>query len=547
MTLTDSPLRQALLRQGDAGGYQTDPSGWVQARLGEYLWSKQRVICESVARHRRTAVQSCHAVGKSFSASRLTAWWLDTHAPGEAFVVTTAPTFSQVRTVLWREIGKAHRKGHLPGRVNQTEWWINEEVVALGRKPADYDEQAFQGIHAGHVLVIIDEACGVPENLWAAAGSLAANENSRILAIGNPLDSTSHFAKVCADGSDWNVLKIAASESPNFTDEEIPADLRPLLISQTYLDEMEADGCGPGTPLWMARVDGEFPEDAEDSVVRASTVAKCRVPQEPAPEPDPIWLGVDVGGSEHGDKTAIRERRGWKAGRVWYAQSSDPEIVAAKILAAIIESGATQVNIDAIGIGWGIAGILDGAKKRGEHQAITVKVNVGSASSKPARFPRLRDEIWWEVGRLNSEQGLWDLSEIDDRTAADLMAPKWKPTAQGKIQVEPKDETRKRLGRSPDDADALLLAFYGGGSQAAAFMGAWRGMREQAASAEPQPSQEPEPTASHLLPSQVRKRLDRQVKTALGKLHEFGLPVGDEMWCVKCGVAKSGAAAQCSR
>src|ERR1017187_280160 len=106
MTLTDSPLRQALLRQGDAGGYQTDPSGWVQARLGEYLWSKQRVICESVARHRRTAVQSCHAVGKSFSASRLTAWWLDTHAPEKTVGRPRAGTYSQGRTGRGRAIGQ---------------------------------------------------------------------------------------------------------------------------------------------------------------------------------------------------------------------------------------------------------------------------------------------------------------------------------------------------------------------------------------------------------------------------------------------------------
>ena len=183
-----------------------------------------------------------------------------------------------------------------------------------------------------------------------------------------------------------------------------------------------------------------------------------------------MQLGVDVGGSEKGDHTVIRERRGVVAGRVWRFQSSDSNVVAKKIRDAIVETGATQVKIDSIGIGWGVAGHLNAMREANEHRATIVKVNVGSATSKPDRFPRLRDEIWWDVGRELCERGGWDLSAIDDRTAADLLAPKWSPDAAGRRQVEKKDLTRERLGRSPDDADALLLAFYSGGSSAAAWI-----------------------------------------------------------------------------
>ena len=366
--------------------------------------------------------------------------------------------------MLWREIGKAHRKGNLPGRVNQTEWYFGQEMVAFGRKPADYDESAFQGIHARYVLVILDEACGIPEQLFIAAGALTPNEDCRILAIGNPDDPTSYFAKVCQPGSGWNILQIAARDTPNFTDEAVPSDLRHLLISQVYLDELAAD-VGVGSAIWQAKVEGEFPEDAEDSVVRASALAKCRLPEQEHTDEDllPIQLGVDVGGSEKGDHTVIRERKGKVAGKVWRFQSSDSNVVANRIRDAIVETGASQVKIDSIGIGWGVAGHLNAMRESGEHSATIVKVNVGSATSKPDRFPRLRDEIWWDVGRENCERGAWDLSAIDDRTAADLLGPKWAPDAAGRRQVEKKDKTRERLGRSPDEADALLLAFYGGG------------------------------------------------------------------------------------
>lgn len=446
--------------------FADDPVGWISDRLDETTWSKQREIMESVRDNRRTAVKSCHNIGKSHIASRAACWWLDTHPLGDTFVVTTAPSFPQVRAILWRYIGQAHRKGDLTGRVNQTEWWMGEEMVAYGRKPADYDEVAFQGIHATYVLLIIDEAGGVPESLWTAAGSIVSNEGCRVLAIGNPDDPSSRFADVCQPGSGYNVISVAASQSPNFTGESVPLALSKKLISQLYLDDLTADGCGPGTPIWTAKVDAEFPIDSETKVVRISKLAKCRIDQEyEGADLLPVKLGVDVGGSETGDFTVIRERRGRKAGRTWRIQSSDSDVVAAFIRDAIVEADATVVNIDSIGIGWGVAGHLNAKREAGEHSAQIVKVNVGKASSRPERYPRLRDEIWWEVGRLNCERSTWDLSEIDDRTAGDLLAPEYTIDASGRIKVEPKEDTRKRLGRSPDDGDALLLAFYEGASQ----------------------------------------------------------------------------------
>jgi hypothetical protein len=128
-------LRRAVRarRVGERGrlkGFETEPSRFVQTVLGEHLWSKQREIADAVAVHRRVAVQSAHDVGKSFLAARVVAWWLSCWPAGEAFVVTTAPTFPQVKFILWKEIARAHRKGRLPGRTNQVEWWIENEIVA---------------------------------------------------------------------------------------------------------------------------------------------------------------------------------------------------------------------------------------------------------------------------------------------------------------------------------------------------------------------------------------------------------------------------------
>jgi hypothetical protein len=117
-----------------------------------------------------------------------------------AFAATSAPTQPQVRGVLWREINDAHRKGNLIGRVNQTEWLVGNELIGFARKLADPAEggtdetsPAFHGQHAPFMLVVLDEAGGIPGPLWAAAKSLITGPNNRILAMGIPEHPTSEF------------------------------------------------------------------------------------------------------------------------------------------------------------------------------------------------------------------------------------------------------------------------------------------------------------------------------------------------------------------
>jgi hypothetical protein len=445
--------------------YGADPVRWVRERLRQTAWSKQREILTALRDHRRVAVRSCHGVGKSHIAAVAVAHWLDTHLPGEAFVVTTAPTAAQVRAILWRYIRRNHKRGHLPGRVNQTEWHIDDEIVAYGRKPADQDESAFQGIHARYVLVVIDEACGVPEQLWIAADALTTNADCRILAIGNPDNPAAHFRKVCAPGSGWHVIGISAFDSPNLTGEGVPEELQQVLVSASWVEE-KASEWGTDNPLYKSKVLGEFADDAPNQVVRTADIAMCRIAPDRKHAPDdllPVELGVDVGGG--GDETVIRERRGVRAGREWRAHTDRPEQIAPLVLQAIRESGATAVKVDSIGVGFGVIGELRNAADRGEHSAFVDAVNVAEAASEPDKFMNLRAEIWWQIGRDLSATRGWDLSGMEngDTTVAQLLEPRWTVDPKGRIRVEPKDEIKKRLGRSPDNADALLLAFYAAG------------------------------------------------------------------------------------
>ena len=145
-----------------------------------------------MAENRYSAFKASHDVSKSHTISRLALWWIDVHPPGEASVVTTAPTTPQVGAILWRYLGNAHKKGGLPSRITlDAKSYIGNELVAYGRKPAHYDLAAFQGIHARYVLVIIDEAGGVPKSIFDAVDALATNIDARVVAVGNPDDPAS--------------------------------------------------------------------------------------------------------------------------------------------------------------------------------------------------------------------------------------------------------------------------------------------------------------------------------------------------------------------
>ncbi|RCG19162.1 hypothetical protein DQ384_38160 [Sphaerisporangium album] len=442
--------------------YVRDPIAWVIRRLKQIVWSKQQEILLAVRDHRRVAVRSGHGVGKSHTASLVAAWWLDTHEPGTAFVVTTAPTFPQVRAILWRYIRRIHKAARLPGKVNQVEWLIDDELVAYGRKPADHDESAFQGIHAEFVLVIIDEACGIPEQLWIAADALATGPECRIFAIGNPDNPASHFKRVCLPGSGWHVIGISAFDSPNLTGEAVPPKVGKALVSREWVEEKRREW-GEDNPLYRSKVLGEFSEDSQWQVVRTSDVAACRIdldkPYAPV-ELLPVELGVDVGGGR--DETVIRERRGQVAGREWREHTDRPEVIAPMVLQAIRETGATSVKIDSNGVGFGVVGELRNMAARGLHTARISAVNVSEAPRDPARFANLRAEIWWCIGRELSEAREWDLSTMDnaDDTVAQLLEPQWSLDPKGRVLVEKKDDIIERLGRSPDNADALLLAFF---------------------------------------------------------------------------------------
>jgi hypothetical protein len=466
--------------------YQENADSWIRGRLGEITWSKQREILASVRDNRKTLVKSCHAVGKSWLSGRIAAWWLDIWPTGTAFVVTSAPSGPQIKAILWREIGRAFTRGKLAGRVNQTEWFMKvdgkEEIVAFGRKPDDHDPAAFQGIHARRVLIIFDEANGIRGPLHEAAGSLMANDESKMLMIGNPDDPTGEYYEAAKPGSGWNVVTVSAFDSPNFTGEFVPVSVATQLIGKTYVEEkrrkwaplwrwtedekrcVPPDGVDPETdpncsPLWKSKILGVFPEKTEAggllpiSWVKAAQLrdlSSTKFAKDAVNE-----LGADIGGG--GDDSATCHRHGDVYRIIRSYTEPDTMVQCGIICDDLNTTGATCVKIDKIGIGWGIVNRGQELKK----SFIGINVGEGATDDQTAsdeRFLNLKMELWWNVRNL-FERGMIDIDPDDEDLAAELMSIRYERLSTGKMKISTKrkDASGKTIS-SPNRAEALMLA-----------------------------------------------------------------------------------------
>ena len=471
-----------------------DPDLWARERMGITLWSGQRNIMLSVAKHRKTAVASCHEAGKSFSAALVVCWWLDIWPVGEAFVVTSAPSGPQVKNILWREITRMQAKGGLAGRTNQTEWFMmnpdgQEEIVAFGRKPDDYDFTAFQGIHARRVLVVLDEACGIPEVLYEAADSLIANDLSKALAIGNPDDPLSHFEVICRPGSEWNVMHIGAFDTPNFTGEPIPEEIKDVLIGRMYVEEKRrkwapawrwvpdgtrvvppADADPQDThPFWQSKILGVFPKQGQEgTLIPANWIkrAQDRFRRGEYTTEGRHRLGVDVGGG--GDSSTIAETTGQLVRIIHEDHNPDTMHTAGVVIGKYDSTEADELTIDMIGIGDGayhrIREVMrEREDKRGlERGTLERRIYGFKASQSPKdeeQFYNLRSELYWYTREL-FEKDLIVIDPIDSDLAWELGNILFKRTSKGQVQVESKKDMIARGVQSPNRAEALMLAVF---------------------------------------------------------------------------------------
>lgn len=472
----DIVIKQREARER-AGGFFNDPVGWAKYMLDVDLWSKQREVVEALLHNKSTAVKAGHGVGKSFLSALLVCWWVDTRYP-DCMVATTAPSWSQVNTIIWAEVRKMktkiaerHEAGlidhGLPGYITtQAEWKRDEDgdVIAMGRRPPENkEESSFQGLH-GRVLAIGDEAAGLTGELIDGLSNITSNEASRRLIIGNPTNPNSRFGQIFkeADGT-WKLISISVLESPNFTDEknEMSSDALEKLSGPTYVEDKKIE-YGEGSARYKARILGEFAYDIEgDIFIKPEDVAKCYDTKidlrtfEGAPV-----LGVDVSGTgedssiiyiNHGGHVRFLDKQvgsqfSWETAQ-WVDRHA-------------INTGATQVRIDSNGIGEGVYGEL--CRLAAEHGRYIVIGMKGQSASPNKHQWRNARAYWWDNTRTEMRLGKIDLDPDDDTLTDELVSVLYayddNTLGTGGLLIESKISMRKRGVKSPDYADAFMYA-----------------------------------------------------------------------------------------
>jgi phage terminase large subunit len=449
---------------------QTNPVEFVTEILGVTPWGKQVEILEAVRDHPRTAVRSCHGAGKSFIAGQVILWFLYSFCP--SIVLSTAPTWRQVEKLIWKEVRASYRRAKVPLGGNLLPkrpeiQIIQDEWYAIGLSTNEPDR--FQGFHEENILVVGDEAAGVPEEIFEAIEGVLTSEHARLLLLGNPTSIGGTFYNAFRMPG-WKTIAISAFDTPNFvafgiTREDIANDTwekkitgelpHPKLITPEWVAD-KYQRWGPTSPAYQARALGQFPTEGEDTLIPLAWIEAAMSRWEEVPEGEPVEIGVDVArfGS---DKTVIATRRGRKVLPLKIFSKLDTMETVGHVISEQREAKASTIKVDVIGMG---AGVVDRLK---EQDYPVIGINVAEAATDNEKFTNLRSELWWNLRERLDPNPKINPEPIalpqDDELLADLSGIKYKIDSRGRIQVESKEDMKKRLGRSPDYGDAVVLAF----------------------------------------------------------------------------------------
>lgn len=455
------PADRAAAAQKLLSRWKSDPVLFAKEALGLETWDRQAETMRSVAEHPRVAVRSGHKIGKSTSAAALSLWWL--HTRPRATVVMTSASYRQVKGILWKELKRLSREAPIPlgGRLAddpETGLQIADgrEIVGISTK----EPERMAGYSGANLLFILDEASGIPEPIFEAIEGNRAGGAQLVMFSNATKTSGTFYDAFHSKAEYWHRIHVSSEETPNATGRGDPI---PGLATAAWIEEKRKEW-GEESALYQVRVRGNFPAQGERAVIALVLVTDAvgrwdddaaegdeRVP---VPQDGRLHLGVDV--ARFGDdESVVMPRRGLLVSPARVFSQLDGPALAGETLKVARElrklGEIPKVKVDVIGVGASCYDVLARSK---EVEAVPVNV---SESATAEGYHALRDQLWG--GMRDFLKGGGAIPD-DARLQAELVAPEYKFDAQGRMKVESKDEMKKRLGRSPDRADALALAVF---------------------------------------------------------------------------------------
>jgi hypothetical protein len=455
--------------------YRAHPELYVEQVLGRTITPAQRAILRAVRKHDKVMVAASHGIGKTFICGSLVNWHFDCFKPG--ITLTTAPTESQVKDLLWKEVRTQRKdKSVFSPRAPRMETAPDHFAAGYTAKSSD----AFQGRHEEYVLIVFDEGVGVASDFWDASEGMMTGDNCIWVVIFNPTNTNSRAYQESLTG-DWHVIHVSALDHPNIHAElrgdppPFPAAVRLKWVLgriKRWCKRLGEDEIitakdfefPPGSGEWYrpnvdfeTRVLGRWPSSATNALWDETVCAACDIRQE-IPDECPE-IGCDVARFGN-DETTIFVRQGPVLLHAESHGKSSTTFVAER-LRALAEKFAGKydpkevpVKIDDSGVGGGVTDQAFGYN--------FIPVN-GAEVADQSKYPNRRSEAWFVASELANERQI-DWSRIDEEIVfslkRELKAPTWKLDNAGRRVVESKEIIKKRIKRSTDYADGFNLAYY---------------------------------------------------------------------------------------
>lgn len=477
--------------------YQFRPAEYCDEVLKVRLTGKQQKIARLLCKPPyKVLVKSAHTVGKSFLAACLVNWWFDCFWPG--VVLTSAPSAEQVKNILWKEVRRVRVNAGLDTTCFLPKACRMEQSVdhfAFGFTARD--RTGFQGHHEVAVLIIFDEAEGIDIEFWDAAQTMLQGDRYGFLAIYNPYLSSGPAVDAERSGA-YHVETMSALEHPNIQSEL--RNERPLYPAAVRLqwvkDRLEewSDPAEPGQPgaiefcgKWYlpqakaeAAILGRRPTSGINAVFPEYLFDKAVEQKLAWPNNGRLQIGVDVAW-EGNDDTAFHVQKGGVSIYHEAFHGQNPTRTAQKAMSLALMLGSelgfsdprrqVVIAVDGVGIG---AGVVSDILEDGWRLVVNVNTWASLAESGRTDYPDLRSALWFGFA-LECKRGNIALGGVSKQALNDLRreltAPIYWLDLRGRRKVEPKLETKERIGRSPDNADATLLAFCNCGGQDERILG----------------------------------------------------------------------------
>jgi len=383
--------------------------------------------------------------GKGACAAWIIIWFM-TCFPNPK-VVVTSPSAKQMGITLWAELAKWHINcelkdwfTHNSDKFFLTEYegknWFAAVRTANTKNSPDEQSETLAGLHEDFLLIIADEASGIPDPVFRPLESTLTRKCNLCLLFFNPTRSKGFAIDTHHKDRDaWLQYRWDAEESPLVTKDSIAR------LEKKY---------GRDSNTFRIRVKGLPPTAGENLIIPWDSIESA-VDRELEPlADDQLLYSMDVGAG--GDDNVILPLTGPRVGELQVSNFEDSRVLTDWAVSSIMTGEPKVCLVDNIGVGWAILGNL--REQIPSEFCDIIEVNVAQTAYNPHRFYRMRDELWWRL-REAFEAGQLSIPN-DSLLMGDLNSPRYEEIA-GKIKVETKKEMKARGVDSPNRADALMM------------------------------------------------------------------------------------------